>query len=124
MLHKTNCVTLYLCTLEEVDHSQTKGWKSGVKSLQRQIHCDKGFLIVFLQTEGTTSWNLDCCQRSRVVFLHASLAFQQLWVVLVTHTAGPLPRALCLHLLPPLHSQPKQGKVPSLFAHAVICRVL
>lgn len=59
MLHKTNFVTLYLCTLEEVDHSQTKGWKSGIKSVQRQTHCDIGFLRVFLQTVGTTSWNLD-----------------------------------------------------------------
>lgn len=79
VLHKTSCVTLYLCTLEEVDNSQTKGWKSDFKSLHRRIHCDKGFVRVFLQTEGTTSWSCDWLDREAgVVFLRARLAFHWL----------------------------------------------
>lgn len=125
MLHKTNFVTLYLCTLEEVDHSQTKGWKSGIKSVQRQTHCDIGFLRVFLQTVGTTSWNLDWLpeKQGRVPACQPCFSLA-LGGAGQRHCRHPAQSPVLGPPATPALTAKKKEKVLSLFAHAVICSVL
>lgn len=75
VLHKTNCVTLYLCPLEEVDHSETRRRKSDIKSVHRQMHCDKGFVREVLSN--CSDHKLEFCLVDRVpwaMFLRARIA--------------------------------------------------
>lgn len=105
----------------EVDHSQTKGWKSDIKSLHRQIHCDKGFVcrsvpsnwrdhkLEFWLVDREAGLCIPACQPCISPALSGAGQRQQ-----SSGLGPPATSAMCRVLY--LHSQPKKRK-----GHVTLC---